>query len=123
MKALSLLCEMPVRRLQSNIVSYNALRIVTVNALSLRPAKRRMIFTKQLSERRVHLAGIQDARATKDAVYVNNDFLVIATAADKAHNFGCELWISRTRPFAEVASQVCPSIRTMYMLYYQSPGR
>jgi len=66
----------------------------------LREVSKRKAYARHLEERGVHIVGIQEARSPKDVIGKVGPFIRVATAADAAGAYGCEMWVNTQLPFA-----------------------
>ena len=74
--------------------------VVTYNALTLRTKRQKHNLARQLTERRVHICGVQESRGKHDCITCVGDYIVLGSASLGKH--GCQVWISKTLPFASV---------------------
>ena len=65
----------------------------------LNGTSKKAIVLHQLGKRRVHAAGIQEARGFKDGISVDDGFLVCSSAATSAGSFGCALALNTKEPW------------------------
>ena len=91
----------PPRRAQA--CGHQELLLATANVLTLRPAEeadgaasvRRCQLADLMAHQGVHVLGIQEARSRKEFAREQCDYVMVASAADRAGNYGTELWFHR----------------------------
>ena len=95
------------------------LRALTFNALSLNRGEqdpggaaalhgatgRVRVLERCLAQAQVHVAGIQEARTEKDTATCGS-YVRYASGHDGSHNYGVELWVNHSLPFAYASG--CP---------------
>ena len=75
------------------------LLVCTYNVLSLKAKDKRTQLAEALGTRRCHIAGLQEGRSRKAGVWCDDGYLrVVAPSA--GGNYGCQIWISVSLPFA-----------------------
>ena len=73
--------------------------VCSYNVLTLKPKDKRTQLAEALGARRCHIAGLQEGRSRKAGVWCCDGYLRVV-APSVGGNFGCQIWISVSLPFA-----------------------
>merc|ERR1712085_63276 len=79
--------------------------VMSFNALTLKSNEQKKLLAKQLQDRGVLLAGIQEGRAKATEIRMYGDFLVVRAKANDAGSYGCELWLSTKVAMGKVSDE------------------
>eukprot|EP00439_Symbiodinium_sp_Y106_P052700 s5273_g7.t1 len=76
---------------------------------------------EQLADLRVHVAALQETRATADATISSRPHLRFCAARDAGGNYGTELWFSRELPYCHAGTASCFFHPADFLVLHASP--
>ena len=93
--------------------------VATYNALTLRTKRQRDNLSRQLTERRAHICGVQESRGKHDCTTNVGDYIVFGSAS--LGKYGCQVWISTTLPFATLRGKAVRLTESDLAVVYSTP--
>ena len=82
---------------------------------------KRNLVLHQFSKRRVHLAGLQEARAYREGKKVYGEFLMCSSAANSKGQFGCSVIVNLRLPWAWRGGTPCKVKEDEVQILYSEP--
>ena len=103
-------------------VEAEELLVCTYNVMSLKAKCKQVQLAEALARRGCHVAGLQEGRSRKAGVWSSDGFWKIVASAERG-NYGCQIWLSETLPFARRRGRPVRLCRDHITVEHSEPRR